>query len=120
MTESAFRRPPGPVAVLLAALWLAGCVAEGNAGKDPAKAAAASGDPQPGRATYVCEDQTSITVENRLSEVMVSDSEGDVSTLPAAPAEQRSRYGIEGMAIVLDGDEALFMKGRHEPVNCRR
>ncbi|MBX3568884.1 MAG: hypothetical protein KF914_12555 [Rhizobiaceae bacterium] len=120
MIESAARRLPVRAAIALVVACLSGCVSEGNAGRSTAQASLASSDPQPGRATYACEDNTMITVDNRVSEVTVTDSEGDVSTLPAAPAEQRSRYGIEGMAIVLDGLDALFMKGRHEPLNCRR
>jgi hypothetical protein len=118
MIESSPHRPPGRIVAMVLLLALAGCVAEGRAGK--AAVDAEPGDPKPGLATYACEDQTSLVVDNRVTQVTVTDGEGDVSILPAAPAEQRSRYGVEGLAIVLDGDDALFMKGRHEPVNCRR
>lgn len=118
MMSSPLHRPPGWLA-LLALMALMGCVAEGSSAKSAA-VAAEPGDPAPGLATYVCEDQTALVVDNRVTQVTVTDGEGDVSTLPAAPAEQRSRYGVEGLAIVLDGNDALFMKGRHEPVNCRR
>lgn len=38
-----------------------------------------------------------------VDEMTVTDGERDISVLPATPAQQRLRYGIEGTAIVPDG-----------------
>jgi hypothetical protein len=40
--------------------------------------------------------------------------------LPAAPDNQRSRYGEAHDAIVLDGREALVMKSGKPPLTCTR
>jgi hypothetical protein len=40
--------------------------------------------------------------------------------LPASPPEQQSRYGGQSYALVLEGSEALFMKGGAAPVTCTR
>ena len=54
------------------------------------------------------------------SSVQVTDPEGDSVILPAAPASQQTRYGMTGYALVLEGNDALYMKGGKEPVNCKR
>ena len=90
---------------------LAACVGEGDAGSTHTTASAAEPSGRLGLTTYRCEDG-SITVENRASEVVLTDTAGEVVTLPAAPAEQRSRYGVPGYALVLEGNNALFVKGR--------
>ena len=38
--------------------------------------------------------------------------------LPAAPATQRTRYGEQPYALVLEGREALFMKSGDVPLTC--
>ncbi|MBO6717271.1 MAG: hypothetical protein JJ913_04865 [Rhizobiaceae bacterium] len=40
--------------------------------------------------------------------------------LVAAPPNQRSRYGAEGLALVLEGNEALWMKAGRPPMTCNR
>lgn len=97
---------------------LAACVGEGDAGSTHATASAAEPSGRPGITNYRCEDG-SITVENRASEVVLTDTTGEVVTLPAAPAEQRSRYGLPGYALVLEGNNALFVKGG-KPMDCTR
>jgi hypothetical protein len=44
----------------------------------------------------------------------------DVLELPASPATQRSRYGEQPYALVLEGREALFMKNGQPPLTCTR
>ncbi len=98
---------------------LAACVAEDHPATTGAIVAAEA--PQPKAASYVCEDGPTLTVENRGTEVVVSDGgEEPPVVLAAAPDGQRSRYGASGTALVLDGADALYMKGNKEPLSCRR
>ena len=106
---------------------LAGCVAEGDSGATGALAAPSQGDAlsslidvQPRQATYRCGDKGVLTVQNMRSSVTLVDPEGHNVTLPAAPASQQTRYGQTGYALVLEGNEALYMKGGKEPVTCSR
>lgn len=75
---------------------------------------------QPRQATYRCEGNAIITVENMRSSVVLVDPQGESVTLPASPAAQQSRYGQAGYALVLEGREALYMKGGKPPLTCRR
>lgn len=107
-------------AAILATGLLSGCTADKDHSATGTVATSETSDVQPRMATYLCEDQTMLTVENRRSEVTLTDQSGDAVVLPASPAEQRSRYGGEGNALVLDGSDALWMRGNHEPLPCRR
>ncbi|MBD0414031.1 hypothetical protein [Oryzicola mucosus] len=78
------------------------------------------GSPQPKHAAYRCEGGATLMIDNRITAVSLVDPDGDMVELPAAPASQRSRYGQTPYALVLDGNEALYMKSGKEPVNCRR
>jgi hypothetical protein len=103
------------------AVVAAGCVAEhDNPTTGTVSAADASVDPRPGVASYRCDDARTITVDNRVSDVMLTDADGDSVTLPAAPPAQRTRYGGNGYALVLEGADALLMKGNSTPLSCRR
>ena len=75
---------------------------------------------QPRLATYRCEDGTSLKVENLRTAVNIVDAEGESFMLPASPENQISRYGQTPTSLVLDGSEALYMKGRNPPVGCKR
>jgi membrane-bound inhibitor of C-type lysozyme len=109
---------------------LAGCVAEGDGHVTGALASAAGtasetagegpADIQPRQASYHCDDDGVLVVQNMRSSVTLIDPDGDTVTLPAAPASQQSRYGQAGYALVLEGSEALYMKGGKEPMTCRR
>lgn len=115
----------------------AGCVAEGDAGPtaalssvsaggvpqiadQPAPVSMAAIDVQPRQATYRCDGNQTLTVENLRSSVVLVDPQGESVTLPASPAAQQTRYGQTGYALVLEGKDALYMKGGKPPVNCRR
>ncbi len=106
----------------------AACVSESNAGGAAHTGAASAttlavseaGAPQPAHAVYSCGPRGQLTVDNFRSSVRLVDPEGDNVELPAAPATQHSRYGQTPYALVLDGNEALYMKSGKEPVNCRR
>jgi membrane-bound inhibitor of C-type lysozyme len=75
---------------------------------------------QPRLAKYRCEDGGEITVENGVTAVKVLASDGVALDLPASPPESRSRYVQASYALVLDGEEALFMKAGKPPLTCRR
>ncbi len=75
---------------------------------------------QPRHATYNCGDDGAISVENRSSSVRLVEAEGDSYELPASPPTQTSRYGEGGLALVVEGREALWMKAGSEPLTCIR
>lgn len=75
---------------------------------------------QPGTATYNCADGSMMTIHNLGTAIRILGPDGDDEELPAAPANQRSRYGLGVDAVVLDGREALVVKGRHPPLTCTR
>ena len=123
-----------PALILPLLLGVASCVAETAAtpaaslapgpvaatNDAPAPAQSSTIDVQPSRATYRCGARGTLLVQNMRSSVQVTDPEGDSVILPAAPASQQTRYGMTGYALVLEGNDALYMKGGKEPVNCRR
>ena len=107
-------------------LAVAACVSEGKTAANGA-AAAAGGDPsevaetpQPAHATYRCDDNSVLVVENTVTAVKVTSADGETLDLPAAPPGQLSRYGQTIYALVLEGNEALYMKGNKVPLTCRR
>lgn len=108
-----------PALLLCLLLPVAACVSESNAGGG-VQAAREAGAPQPAHAVYDCGPRGELTIDNFRSSVRLVDPEGDDVELPAAPVTQRSRYGQTPYALVLDGNEALYMKSGREPVNCRR
>lgn len=75
---------------------------------------------QPRTASYNCADGGIITIENLGAYVRVSGVAEDAIELPASPASQRSRYGEQPYALVLEGRDALFMKSGEEPLTCTR
>lgn len=75
---------------------------------------------QPATATYNCADGSLITIQNLGTSVRIQGVGDDVVELPAAPPTQRSRYGEQPYALVLDGRDALYMKSGSEPLNCTR
>jgi len=115
-----------PALLFCLLLPVAACVSESNAGggaqaaSATAQAAREAGAPQPAHAVYDCGPRGELTIDNFRSSVRLVDPEGDDVELPAAPVTQRSRYGQTPYALVLDGNEALYMKSGREPVNCRR
>jgi hypothetical protein len=75
---------------------------------------------QPATATYSCADGGMMTIQNLGTSVRVQGLGDDVLELPASPATQRSRYGEQPYALVLEGREALFMKNGQPPLTCTR
>lgn len=61
-----------------------------------------------------------MTVENLGTSVRVIGADGVSEELPASPANQSSRFGESHDAIVIDGRDALVMKGGASPVTCTR
>lgn len=120
MTAKRFRRGRLPSAFFLlgSALLIASC-------QSSAKQAAASdetdvSETQPRSASYSCADGGLVTIENLGTSVRVLGPDGESTELPASPSNQRSRYGLASDAIVIEGREALFMKGGQEPLTCTR
>ncbi|MBZ9675358.1 hypothetical protein [Mesorhizobium sp. ES1-1] len=76
--------------------------------------------PQPRTAAYVCANGGRMTIENLGASIRVVGPDGVVQDMPASPANQNSRFGQAHDAIVIDGREALVMKGGSTPVTCTR
>jgi hypothetical protein len=121
------------VASVLVALGATACVSQPGASTQAAKTGATTlsdGSPaisvnedgaQPRTATYSCADGGTMTIENLGSSIRVRGPDGAVEEeLPASPANQSSRFGAEHDAIVIDGREALIMKGGRTPITCKR
>jgi hypothetical protein len=113
----ALRRTFRVTLALFPLLITAACVSQ------TAKVAATATDltaPQPRTATYNCADGTRITIENLGTSVRVLGPDGASEDLPASPANQSSRFGAAHDAIVIDGRDALVMKGGKTPLTCTR
>jgi hypothetical protein len=101
-------------------LIAAACVPQNNATKVGAGSAADLTAPQPRTATYNCAGGGTMTIENFGTSVRVVGPDGASQDLPASPANQSSRFGAAHDAIVIDGRDALVMKGGVEPLTCTR
>ena len=112
--------------VLCPLLVAAACVSQTNApkaGNAPGAGRRCRPDltaPQPRTATYNCADGGKMTIENLGTSVHVLGPDGTSEDLPASPANQSSRFGQAHDAIVIDGREALVMKGGKTPLACKR
>lgn len=83
-------------------------------------AAAGEDTAQPAIAAYSCADGETMTIRNVGTAIRLIGSNGMEEELPASPVNQRSRYGEAHDAIVLDGREALVMRGGETPITCTR
>ncbi|RWN65487.1 MAG: hypothetical protein EOR99_20195 [Mesorhizobium sp.] len=113
----ALRRTFRVTLALSSLLITAACVSQTNAPKAGTTDLTA---PQPRTATYNCADGTRITIENLGTSVRVLGPDGASEDLPASPANQSSRFGEAHDAIVIDGRDALVMKGGKTPLTCKR
>jgi hypothetical protein len=129
----ALRRTFRVAPLVLVALGAAACVSQPSAPKKDAKSGATTlsdGSPaisvsedsaQPRTATYTCAGGGTMTIENLGGSIRVLGSDGALDEeLPASPANQNSRFGAEHDAVVIDGREALIMKGGRTPITCKR
>lgn len=98
------------------AIAVGGCVASPQQGGGVSDGSR----PQPRNATYACEAGGSLRVESTRGAVRLTDPSGEVYELPAAPPNQTSRFGRDGMALVVEGGEALWMHAGKQPLTCRR
>ncbi len=69
---------------------------------------------------YDCGEDGRIQVEFLGDRVRVTEADGSIVELPAAPPGQRNRFGEGVSAIVIEGREALYMRARREPWTCAR
>jgi hypothetical protein len=98
-------------------LLLSGCVADApQSGQNIGEGTAA----QPRHATYDCGEDGRISVEAGKGAVRLVDAEGEVFDLPASPPSQNTRFGEGGLALVVEGGEALWMQAGKQPLTCRR
>lgn len=110
-------KPPGPAAPGTSAASSAPPTLDGAT--VPAISVESSA-PQPAVATYSCADGGRVTIRNVGSSVRVLGQDGVEEELPASPAGQSSRFGVAHDAIVIEGREALVMRGGASPLACRR
>ena len=105
---------------VLASLSIAllGCVADAQQGNSQSRQDIAQG--QPRQMVYRCDDETAITVHASQGAVRLIETDGDSYELLASPPTQTSRYGSDGLAMVVEGGEALWMKAGHPPLTCKR
>lgn len=133
----ALRRAFRMTLMLAPLLVAAACVPQTNAPKAASNAAPAvsmapgapstaapitvdTAAPQPRTATYNCADGGRMTIQNLGTSLHVLAADGTAEDLPASPANQNSRFGIAHDAIVIDGRDALVMKGGKTPLTCKR
>ena len=129
----AFSRTVRLAPVLLIPFFVAACVSQpGQKTEKPKPVAKTLTDgspailvtedrsPQPRTATYSCGNGVTMTIENLGSSIRLVDSEGGGEEFLASPANQRSRFGVDHDAVVLDGRDALIMKSGHRPLTCKR
>ena len=110
----------GALGAFLAAVLVlaAGCVSESAQQPGPEMALA---EVQPRQARYDCGEDGAISVENNRTYVrLVEEDDGEFYDLPASPPAQTSRFGEGGYALVVEGREALWMKGNATPLTCNR
>lgn len=113
-------RPRKSAGIARLGLFLGLCVFLSACVSDRPPATQVVTNAQPRHATYDCGENGRIVVENMRTAVRLTEPEGEVYDLMAAPPTQASRYDADGMALVLDGPDALWMKAGSEPVDCRR
>jgi hypothetical protein len=101
------------------ALLLCACVANDQMATSALQVGGANA-PQPRHATYNCGDAGKISVEAGRGAVRLVNADGDVFDLPAAPPNQNTRFGEAGLALVVEGGEALWMQAGKQPLTCTR
>ena len=87
---------------------------------DPPESAIARSATAPRYATYRCDGDGEITLENFRTSVHVIDTRGVDVELPASPPNQTARYGQPGYALILEKGSALWMVSGKHPVNCKQ
>jgi hypothetical protein len=107
---------PRLAAAFLALSIAAGCVADGPTGSVEPQVSA-----EPVLLRYDCGDGDALLIEAVNGVIELSESgEEEAVTLEASPPGQHSRFDAGGHALVLNGDEALWMKAGQTPLTCRR
>ena len=96
-------------------LFLSACVPA-----DPPESAIVQSKIAPRYATYRCDGDGEITLENFRTSVHVIDTRGVDVELPASPPNQTARYGQPGYALILERGSALWMVSGKHPVNCKQ
>lgn len=100
------------LAALIATLGLGACSSSGGS--------SVGNSAQPSMATWRCTDGVTMTVRREGSNLLVSDSRGVSTELPADPPGQRERYGKTGFALVFEGRNASWFASGQVPTDCRR
>lgn len=79
--------------------------------------------PRPARSlpvTYQCRGGGTLVVESKASAVDVTSPDGIRIDLPASPPGSKSRYGNPPYALLLDNEDALWMKSGKKPLQCKK
>lgn len=103
-------------------LWIvSACVSQPATPATTGSSAFASlAETQPNTATYACADGGMMTIQNLGTSIRMLGPDGIAQEFHASPPNQTSRYGEAHDAIVIDGREALVMKGGQTPLTCIR
>lgn len=101
-------------------LVAAASVTAGCTSTPPSSVGSGGGSALPRVSTWTCTDNNSITIRNEGGSVLVTDTRGVDTDLPADPPGQRTRYGKTGFALVMDGRTASWFVSGKRPADCRR
>jgi hypothetical protein len=99
---------------LVAALAIAGCQSA------PEKALDVDNFQLPLKSAFVCNNGETINIENKGSLITVSRGDGSTRDLPAVQGGGNSRFSEGQVAVVFDGNSALYMDTGKPPMECRR
>ncbi len=123
-------RPLAIAAMAAALLELAACTSSPGGGTAAVLAAgAAQGDAatnyddnalSAGKASWRCDNGETYLVDNTVTQIVVISPDGQTMTMPATPADSRTRYVLQQYAFVVDGEEALFFRAKSSPLTCRK
>ena len=74
----------------------------------------------PLKSAYVCDNGETINIDNNGSMITVTRSDGSTKDLPAVQGGGNSRFSEGQVALVFDGNSALYMDTGKPPMECRR
>jgi len=100
------------LSTLIATVALSACSSSGGGG--------VGNSVQPALAKWRCTGGVTMTVRREGANLLVSDSRGVETELPADPPGQRERYSKTGYALVFEGRNASWFASGKAPTDCQR
>ena len=74
----------------------------------------------PLKSSYICDNGESISIDNKGQSIIVTRAVGSTMELPVVQGGGNSRFSEGQVAVVFDGNSALFMDTGKPPMECRR